>query len=135
MNESMGIVARTDDTGELINNGAGIGGTTSTPIMSGGNLTISTGSRLEASTQSVIIGDEKRDLFEIEAGDQAISKADLGDAFGLYSDKLMGLKMNAAGRMDLDIESEVDIHTTANAIFGDAKSSSLISQNTGIKEY
>lgn len=131
MNESMGIVARTDDTGELINNGAGIGGTTSTPIMSGGNLTISTGSRLEAYTQSVIIGDEKRDLFEIEIGDQAISKADLGDAFGLYSDKLMGLKMNAAGRMDLDIESEVDINTTANAIFGDAKSSSLISQNNG----
>ena len=43
----------------------------------------------------------------------------------------MGLRMTAADLMDLDIESDVDIYTTANATLGDAKSSSSIFQNNG----
>ena len=43
----------------------------------------------------------------------------------------MGLRMTAADSMDLDIESEVDIYTTADATLGHAKSSSSIFQNNG----
>ena len=141
IDESMGIIARTDDSGELMNGTANIDApamsrlededAASTPFVAGGSLSISTGSQLKASTRSVIIGDGVQDAFEIEGVDQAISVTELGEAFGLYSDKAMGLKMSAADLMDLDIESDVDIYTTANATLGDAKSSSSIFQNNG----
>ena len=51
--------------------------------------------------------------------------------FGLYSDKDMGLKMKAADSMDLQIQSDVDIDTTAQAVLGNAKSSGEITQNNG----
>ena len=131
MNESMGILARMDDEQELMNGGTVVGDSDSTPYQAGGSLSISTGSQLKASTRSVIVGDGLQDAFEIDGIDQAISDADLGEAFGLFSEKPMGLKMTAADSMDLDIESEVDIYTTADATLGDAKSSSSIFQNNG----
>ena len=131
MNESMGILARMDDEQELMNGGTVVGDSDSTPYQAGGSLSISTGSQLKASTRSVIVGDGLQDAFEIDGIDQAISDADLGEAFGLFSEKPMGLKMTAADLMDLDIESEVDIYTTADATLGDAKSSSSIFQNNG----
>ena len=131
MNESMGILARMDDEQELMNGGTVVGDSDSTPYQAGGSLSISTGSQLKASTRSVIVGDGLQDAFEIDGIDQAISDADLGEAFGLFSEKPMGLRMTAADSMDLDIESEVDIYTTADATLGDAKSSSSIFQNNG----
>ena len=131
MNESMGILARMDDEQELMNGGTVVGDSDSTPYQAGGSLSISTGSQLKASTRSVIVGDGMQDAFEIDGIDQAISDADLGEAFGLFSEKPMGLKMTAADLMDLDIESDVDIYTTANATLGDATSSSSIFQNNG----
>mgnify|MGYP001192469427 FL=1 len=131
MNESMGILARMDDEQELMNGGTVVGDSDSTPYQAGGSLSISTGSQLKASTRSVIVGDGMQDAFEIDGIDQAISDADLGEAFGLFSEKPMGLKMTAADLMDLDIESDVDIYTTANATLGNATSSSSIFQNNG----
>ena len=131
MNESMGILARMDDEQELMNGGTVVGDSDSTPYQAGGSLSISTGSQLKASTRSVIVGDGLQDAFEIDGIDQAISDADLGEAFGLFSEKPMGLKMTAADLMDLDIESDVDIYTTANATLGNATSSSSIFQNNG----
>lgn len=131
MKESIGILARMDDEQELMNGGTDVGDFDSTPYQAGGSLSISTGSQLKASTRSVIVGDGVPDEFEIDGIDQAISDADLGEAFGLYSEKPMGLRMTAADLMDLDIESDVDIYTTANATLGDAKSSSSILQNNG----
>ena len=131
MNESMGILARMDDEQELMNGGTVGGDSDSTPYQAGGSLSIATGSQLKASTRSVIVGDGLQDAFEIDGIDQAISDADLGEAFGLFSEKPMGLRMTAADSMDLDIESEVDIYTTADATLGDAKSSSSIFQNNG----
>jgi len=131
MNESMGILARMDDEQELMNGGTVVGDSDSTPYQAGGSLSIATGSQLKASTRSVIVGDGLQDAFEIDGIDQAISDADLGEAFGLFSEKPMGLRMTAADSMDLDIESEVDIYTTADATLGDAKSSSSIFQNNG----
>ena len=131
MNESMGILARMDDEQELMNGGTVVGDSDSTPYQAGGSLSISTGSQLKASTRSVIVGDGLQDAFEIDGIDQAISDADLGEAFGLFSEKPMGLRMTAADSMDLDIESEVDIYTTADATLGNAKSSSSIFQNNG----
>lgn len=131
MKESMGILARMDDNQELMNGGTDVGDFDSTPYQAGGSLSISTGSQLKASTRSVVVGDGMQDTFEIDGIDQAISDADLGEAFGLYSEKPMGLRMTAADLMELDIESDVDIHTTANATLGDAKSSSSIFQNNG----
>ena len=131
MNESMGILARMDDQQELMNGGTVVGDSDSTPYQAGGSLSISTGSQLKASTRSVIVGDGLQDAFEIDGIDQAISDADLGEAFGLFSEKPMGLKMTAADLMDLDIESDVDIYTTANATLGNATSSSSIFQNNG----
>ena len=110
MNESMGILARMDDEQELMNGGTVVGDSDSTPYQAGGSLSISTGSQLKASTRSVIVGDGLQDAFEIDGIDQAISDADLGEAFGLFSEKPMGLKMTAADLMDLDIESDVDIY-------------------------
>ena len=115
MNESMGILARMDDEQELMNGGTVVGDSDSTPYQAGGSLSIATGSQLKASTRSVIVGDGLQDAFEIDGIDQAISDADLGEAFGLFSEKPMGLRMTAADSMDLDIESEVDIYTTADA--------------------
>ena len=131
MKESMGILARMDDEQELMNGGTVVGDSDSTPYQAGGSLSIATGSQLKASTRSVIVGDGLQDAFEIDGIDQAISDADLGEAFGLFSEKPMGLRMTAADSMDLDIESEVDIYTTADATLGDAKSSSSIFQNNG----
>ncbi|MEC7218944.1 MAG: hypothetical protein VXZ51_00150 [Actinomycetota bacterium] len=141
MDESVGIIARSDDSEQLMNGTADIDAhassrlenedAASTPFVAGGSLSISTGSQLKASTRSVIVGDGVLDAFEIEGIDQAISVTDLGEAFGLYSDKAMGLKMSAAELMDLDIESDVDIYTSADATLGDAKSTSSIFQNNG----
>lgn len=133
MDSSMGIIARSDGTGTLMNADTDSDPATSTPFEAGGSLSISTGSQLKVSTNSAIIGNGEADAFEIagESSDEAISETVLGDAFGLYSDKDMGLKMKAADSMDLQIQSDVDIDTTAQAVLGNAKSSGEITQNNG----
>lgn len=133
MDSSMGIIARSDGTGTLMNADTDSDPETSTPFEAGGSLSISTGSQLKVSTHSAIIGNGEADAFEIagESSDEAISETVLGDAFGLYSDKDMGLKMKAADSMDLQIQSDVDIDTTAQAVLGNAKSSGEITQNNG----
>ena len=132
MDSAMGIIARSDGTGTLMNADTDSDPVTSTPFEAGGSLSISTGSQLKASTHSAIIGNGEVDAFQIATeGDQAISETKLGDAFGLYSDENMGLKMKAADSMDLKIQSDVDIDTTAQAVLGNAKSSGEITQNNG----
>ena len=133
MDSSIGIHGSSNGEGYLMNSDTDSDPATSTPFEAGGSLSISTGSQLKASTHSAIIGNGEADAFEIadESSDEAISETVLGDAFGLYSDKDMGLKMKAADSMDLQIQSDVDIDTTAQAVLGNAKSSGEITQNNG----
>ena len=133
MDSSIGIHGSSNGEGDLMNSDTDSDPATSTPFEAGGSLSISTGSQLKVSTHSAIIGNGEADAFEIadESSDEAISETVLGDAFGLYSDKDMGLKMKAADSMDLQIQSDVDIDTTAQAVLGNAKSSGEITQNNG----
>ena len=133
MDSSIGIHGSSNGEGYLMNSDTDSDPATSTPFEAGGSLSISTGSQLKVSTHSAIIGNGEADAFEIadESSDEAISETVLGDAFGLYSDKDMGLKMKAADSMDLQIQSDVDIDTTAQAVLGNAKSSGEITQNNG----
>ena len=133
MDSSIGLHGSSNGEGYLMNSDTDSDPATSTPFEAGGSLSISTGSQLKVSTHSAIIGNGEADAFEIadESSDEAISETVLGDAFGLYSDKDMGLKMKAADSMDLEIQSDVDIETTAQAVLGNAKSSGEITQNNG----
>ena len=133
MDSSIGIHGSSNGEGDLMNSDTDSDPKTETPYEAGGSLSVSTGSQLKASTHSAIIGNGEVDAFEIadESSDEAISETVLGDAFGLYSDKDMGLKMKAADSMDLEIQSDVDIETTAQAVLGNAKSSGEITQNNG----
>ena len=133
MDSSIGIHGSSNGEGDLMNSDTDSDPKTETPYEAGGSLSVSTGSQLKASTHSAIIGNGEVDAFEIadESSDEAISETVLGDAFGLYSDKDMGLKMKAADSMDLQIQSDVDIDTTAQAVLGNAKSSGEITQNNG----
>ena len=133
MDSSIGMHGSSNGEGDLMNSDTDSDPKTETPYEAGGSLSVSTGSQLKASTHSAIIGNGEVDAFEIadESSDEAISETVLGDAFGLYSDKDMGLKMKAADSMDLEIQSDVDIETTAQAVLGNAKSSGEITQNNG----
>ena len=133
MDSSIGIHGSSNGEGDLMNSDTDSDPKTETPYEAGGSLSVSTGSQLKASTHSAIIGNGEADAFEIagESSDEAISETVLGDAFGLYSDKDMGLKMKSADSMDLQIQSDVDIDTTAQAVLGNAKSSGEITQNNG----
>ena len=119
------------DTTSLINPGA----TGHDPYSAGGNLAINTGAKLTALTEASVVGDGAGDHFEGAAefleGDEATAIADLGRAYGLVSDAKGGLQMEASGRVDLNINSQANFTTMADAVAGHATAKSELFSNNG----
>ena len=119
------------DTTSLINPGA----TGHDPYSAGGNLAINTGAKLTALTEASVVGDGAGDHFEGAAeflkGDEATAIADLGRAYGLVSDAKGGLQMEASGRVDLNINSQANFTTLADAVAGHATAFSELLSNNG----
>lgn len=105
------------------------------PYSAGGNLAINTGAKLTALTEASVVGDGAGDHFEGAAeflkGDEATAIADLGRAYGLVSDAKGGLQMEASGRVDLNINSQANFTTLADAVAGHATAKSELFSNNG----
>jgi hypothetical protein len=105
------------------------------PYSAGGNLAINTGAKLTALTEASVVGDGVGDHFqgalEFLKGDEATAIADLGRAYGLVSDAIGGLQMEAAGRVDLNINSQANFTTQADAVGGHATAISELLSNNG----
>jgi len=105
------------------------------PYSAGGNLAIDTGAKLTALTEASVVGDGVGDRFEGAAeflkGDEATAIADLGRAYGLMSNAKGGLQMEASGRVDLNINSQANFTTLADAVAGHATAKSELLSNNG----
>jgi len=105
------------------------------PYSAGGNLAINTGAKLTALTEASVVGDGMKDNFEGAAeflkGDEATAIADLGRAYGLMSNAMGGLQMEASGRVDLNINSQANFTTMADAVAGHATAFSELLSNNG----
>ena len=105
------------------------------PYSAGGNLAINTGAKLTALTEASVVGDGVGDHFEGAAeflkGDEATAIADLGRAYGLMSNAKGGLQMEASGRVDLNINSQANFTTMADAVAGHATAMSELLSNNG----
>jgi len=105
------------------------------PYSAGGNLAINTGAKLTALTEASVVGDGVGDHFEGAAeflkGDEATAIADLGRAYGLMSNAKDGLQMEASGRVDLNINSQANFTTLADAVAGHATAFSELLSNNG----
>lgn len=116
-------------------NNPGFGSNTDAPYLAGGDLAISTGVNLVAHTSASVVGDGVGDAFEsplqFQTGDSATAIAELGHAYGLASNAEGGLLMDAAGRIDLTINSKAAMLTQADAIAGHATAISDILSNNG----
>jgi len=81
------------------------------------------------------VGDGMKDNFEGAAeflkGDEATAIADLGRAYGLMSNAKGGLQMEASGRVDLNINSQANFTTLADAVAGHATAISKLESNNG----
>ena len=122
-------------TTTLNNPGATVGSKVLDPYSAGGNLAINTGAKLTALTEASVVGDGVKDHFEGAAeflkGDEATAIADLGRAYGLVSDAKGGLQMEASGRVDLNINSQANFTTMADAVAGHASAKSELLSNNG----
>jgi hypothetical protein len=82
-----------------------------------------------------VVGDGVKDNFEgaVEylKGDEATAIADLGKAYGLMSNATGGLQMEASGRVDLNINSQANFTTLADAVAGHATAISKLLSNNG----
>jgi hypothetical protein len=105
------------------------------PFQAGGDLSITTGVNLVAHTSASVVGDGLGDTFEspnqFQRGDSATATADLGHAYGLDSNAMGGLLMDAAGRIDLTIASKAVMLTEADAVAGHATAKSELDSNNG----
>ena len=123
------------NTTSLNNPGATVGASILDPYSAGGNLAINTGAKLTALTEASVVGDGAGDHFEGAAeflkGDEATAIADLGRAYGLVSDAKGGLQMEASGRVDLNINSQANFTTMADAVAGHATAFSELLSNNG----
>ena len=123
------------NTTSLNNPGATVGASILDPYSAGGNLAINTGAKLTALTEASVVGDGAGDHFEGAAeflkGDEATAIADLGRAYGLVSDAKGGLQMEASGRVDLNINSQANFTTMADAVAGHATAMSELLSNNG----
>ena len=123
------------NTTSLNNPGATVGARVLDPYSAGGNLAINTGAKLTALTEASVVGDGVKDNFEGAAeflkGDEATAIADLGRAYGLVSDAKGGLQMEASGRVDLNINSQANFTTLADAVAGHATAKSELLSNNG----
>ena len=133
-----GIFSDTSTTSgntSLNNPGATEGARVLDPYSAGGNLAINTGAKLTALTEASVVGDGVKDNFEGAAeflkGDEATAIADLGRAYGLVSDAKGGLQMEASGRVDLNINSQANFTTMADAVAGHATAMSELLSNNG----
>ena len=119
----------------LNNPGATVGSKVFDPYSAGGNLAINTGAKLTALTEASVVGDGVGDHFEGAAeflkGDEATAIADLGRAYGLMSNAKGGLQMEASGRVDLNINSQANFTTLADAVAGHATAISELLSNNG----
>ena len=122
-------------TTSLNNPGATVGSKVLDPYSAGGNLAINTGAKLTALTEASVVGDGVGDHFQGAAeylkGDEATAIADLGRAYGLVSDAKGGLQMEASGRVDLNINSQANFTTMADAVAGHATAFSELLSNNG----
>ena len=122
-------------TTSLNNPGATVGSKVLDPYSAGGNLAINTGAKLTALTEASVVGDGVGDHFEGAAeflkGDEATAIADLGRAYGLMSNAKGGLQMEASGRVDLNINSQANFTTLADAVAGHATAISELLSNNG----
>jgi len=125
----------TGDTNSSTANNPGFDTHQVAPYLAGGDLAISTGVNLVAHTSASVVGDGKGDAFEspdqFQTGDSATATANLGHAYGLASNADGGLLMDAAGRIDLTINSKAAMLTQADAIAGHATAISDILSNNG----
>ena len=116
-------------------NNPGFGSHTLAPYLAGGDLAVTAGVNLVAQTSARVVGDGRGDAFEsplqFQTGDSATAIAELGHAYGLASNALGGLLMDAAGRIDLTINSKAQMLTQADAIAGHATAISEILSNNG----
>lgn len=123
------------NTTSLNNPGATVNSKVLDPYSAGGNLAINTGAKLTALTEASVVGDGVKDNFEGAAeflkGDEATAIADLGRAYGLVSDAKGGLQMEASGRVDLNINSQANFTTLADAVAGHATAKSELFSNNG----
>ena len=122
-------------TTTLNNPGATVGSKVFDPYSAGGDLAINTGAKLTALTEASVVGDGVGDHFQGAAeylkGDEAIARADLGNAYGLMSNAKGGLQMEASGRVDLNINSQANFTTLADAVAGHATAISELDSNNG----
>ena len=122
-------------TTSLNNPGATVGSKVLDPYSAGGNLAINTGAKLTALTEASVVGDGVGDHFqgavEFLKGDEASAHADLGKAYGLMSNAAGGLQMEASGRVDLNINSQANFTTLADAVAGHATAMSELLSNNG----
>ena len=129
-----GIFSDTTTT-SLNNPGATVGTKVLDPYSAGGNLAINTGAKLTALTEASVVGDGVGDHFQGAAeflkGDEATAIADLGRAYGLVSDAKGGLQMEASGQVDLNINSQANFTTMADAVAGHATAFSELLSNNG----
>lgn len=127
-----GVFSDVGSTDSTLNNPGQDGGA---PYQAGGDLRIATGVNLVAHTSASVVGDGQGDAFESQdqhlLGDSATATADLGNAYGLASNAIGGLLMEAGGRIDLDISSKAAILTEADAVAGHATAISEILSNNG----
>lgn len=125
----------TGDKDSSTANNPGFGTNTDAPYLAGGDLAISTGVNLVAHTSASVVGDGVGDAFEsplqFQTGDSATAIAELGHAYGLASNAEGGLLMDAAGRIDLTINSKAAMLTQADAIAGHATAISDMLSNNG----
>lgn len=133
-----GIFSDTTTSGgttTLNNPGATVNSKVLDPYSAGGNLAINTGAKLTALTEASVVGDGVGDHFEGAAeflkGDEATAIADLGRAYGLMSNAKGGLQMEASGRVDLNINSQANFTTLADAVAGHATAFSELLSNNG----
>jgi hypothetical protein len=116
-------------------NNPGFGSHTLAPYLAGGDLAVNAGVNLVAQTSASVVGDGRGDAFEspdqFQRGDSATAIAELGHAYGLDSNAVGGLLMDAAGRIDLTINSKAAMLTQADAIAGHATAISEILSNNG----
>ena len=116
-------------------NNPGFGSHTLAPYLAGGDLAVTAGVNLVAQTSASVVGDGRGDAFEspdqFQRGDSATAIAELGHAYGLASNADGGLLMDAAGRIDLTINSKAAMLTQADAIAGHATAISDILSNNG----
>jgi len=122
-------------TTTLNNPGATVGSKVFDPYSAGGDLAINTGAKLTALTEASVVGDGVGDHFQGAAeylkGDEATAIADLGKAYGLMSNATGGLQMEASGRVDLNINSQANFTTLADAVAGHATAISELLSNNG----